>query len=62
MRIVFFAARPNFDIIAALEEAEKLQNKDYQRELSEIIFESLKEYFINIGKLKKEEISLILSD
>lgn len=44
------------------EEAEKLQNKDYQRELSEIIFESLKEYFINIGKLKKEEISLILSD
>ncbi len=44
------------------EEAEKLQNKDYQSRLSAIIFESLKEYFINIGKVKKEEISLILSD
>ena len=43
-------------------EAEKLQNEEYQEKLAAVITMGLKEFFISTGKVKKEEIPVILSN
>ena len=44
------------------EEVVKLRKDAYQDKLAEIIVEAMKEHFIQIGKIKKEEISVVLSE
>ncbi|MBQ4340706.1 MAG: N-acetylmuramoyl-L-alanine amidase CwlD [Firmicutes bacterium] len=47
--------------ISNKEESKKLREKEYQDKLAEIIVEAMKEHFIQTGKIKKEEISVVLS-
>ena len=42
-------------------EVEKLQNEEYQRKIAECIIKSLKEYFIQTGKIKKADIPKVIS-
>ncbi|MBR6701102.1 MAG: N-acetylmuramoyl-L-alanine amidase CwlD [Firmicutes bacterium] len=44
------------------EESKKLMEESYQDIIADIIVCSMKEHFLEIGKLKKEEVSVILSE
>lgn len=44
------------------EEAAKLMKKEYQNSIAEIVVDALKEYFIQTGKIEKQEVSVVLSE
>ena len=44
------------------EEAAKLMEKEYQNSIAEIVVDALKEYFIQTGKIEKQEVSVVLSE